>query len=72
MGQADAFGAGSDTLAAFPFDATDPSTATPWVDGTIDRIGQLDALANNAGILQVVDFEKDTEADLRDLWEVNA
>ena len=72
QGQADAFATAPGNLAALPFDATDPSTATPWVDGTVDRLGRLDALVNNAGILRVVDFEKGAEADLDDMWAVNA
>ncbi len=71
QGQADAFAATQGNLTAFAFDATDPSTAAPWVDGTVDRFGRLDALVNNAGILRVVDFEKGAEADLDDMWEVN-
>ena len=70
-GQADTFGASTDKLAAFTFDATDPSTASPWVEGTIERFGRLDALINNAGILRLVDFEMGTEADLDDLWAIN-
>ena len=70
-GQADTFTAPSGTLAAFPFDATDPSTATPWVEGTMDRFGRLDALINNAGILRIVDFGQGGETDLDDMWAVN-
>ena len=71
LGQAAAFAAPSGTLAAFPFDATDPSTATPWVEGTMDRFGRLDALINNAGILRIIDFATGAEADLDDMWAVN-
>lgn len=71
MAQADAFGATGDRLAAFPFDATDPATAAPWVAGTVERFGRLDALVNNAGILRFVDFETGTEDDLDALWAVN-
>ncbi|MEO1453028.1 MAG: SDR family NAD(P)-dependent oxidoreductase [Pseudomonadota bacterium] len=70
LGQAGHFDS-PERLAAFPFDATDPATAGPWVAGTVERFGKLDALINNAGILRSVDFEIGTEADLDDMWDVN-
>jgi NAD(P)-dependent dehydrogenase (short-subunit alcohol dehydrogenase family) len=71
LAQADAFGAPEGRLAAFPFDATDPATAAPWVAGTVERFGRLDALVNNAGILRSVDFAQGTEDDLDAMWAVN-
>ena len=71
LSQAKAFGAPPDRLAAFPFDADDPDTAAPWVAGTVDRFGRLDALINNAGILRLVDFEQGDEEDLDALWSIN-
>lgn len=53
------------------FDATDPATAQPWVDTTLDRFGRIDALVNNAGILRMVDFAQGSEDDLDALWAVN-
>lgn len=53
------------------FDAEEPASADAWVDATIERFGQLDALVNNAGILRMVDFDQGTEDDLDDLWAVN-
>lgn len=70
LGQAQAFDS-QDRIAAFQFDATDPATAAPWVAGTIDRFGRLDALINNAGILRLVDFAQGTEDDLDAMWAVN-
>lgn len=70
LGQADQFDA-PERVAAFPFDATDPATAGPWVAGSVERFGRLDALINNAGILRSVDFEIGTEDDLDDMWDVN-
>ena len=72
QGQADAFTASPGNLAAFPFDATDPSTAARRVDGTVDQLGRLDALVNKAGILRVVNCEKGAETDLDDMWAVSA
>ncbi len=57
--------------AAFPFDATDPATAAPWVAATVERFGRLDALVNNAGILRMVDFAQGSEDDLDEMWAVN-
>jgi len=71
LGQAEAFEIPADHLAAFPFDAKDPPTATSWVDATVGRFGQLDALVNNAGILRIVDFAEGSEADLDDMWAIN-
>jgi NAD(P)-dependent dehydrogenase (short-subunit alcohol dehydrogenase family) len=71
VAQADAFDAPEGSLAAFPFDATDPATAAPWVAGTVDRFGRLDALINNAGILRTIDFAQGSEDDLDDMWAVN-
>ena len=71
LGQANAFGASQDRLAAFAFDATEPETAKRWVDATVNRFQRLDALVNNAGILRQVDFEQGTEDDLDDLWSIN-
>lgn len=71
LGQANAFGASQDRLAASAFDANEPETASRWVDETLARFQRLDALVNNAGILRQVDFEQGTEDDLDDLWSIN-
>lgn len=68
LSQADAF---SGPVSAHPFDATDPSTAQPWVDATANQHGHVDALVNNAGIMLMVDFERGEEADLDAMWGVN-
>ena len=68
-----AFGAhDGDRVLFAAFDALDPETAPAWVDSTIARFGRIDALINNAGILRMVDFDNDGEADLDALWAVNA
>jgi NAD(P)-dependent dehydrogenase (short-subunit alcohol dehydrogenase family) len=71
LSQAEAFGAPDERLAAFRFDADDPSTAATWVAGTVEHFGRLDALINNAGILRLVDFAQGTEEDLDAMWAVN-
>jgi NAD(P)-dependent dehydrogenase (short-subunit alcohol dehydrogenase family) len=71
LAQAARFDAPSDRLLATHFDATEPDTATAWVDATVAHFDQLDALVNNAGILRMVDFEQGDEDDLDALWSVN-
>ena len=68
LSQADAF---DGAVSAHPFDAIDPASAPAWVDATVARHGQLDAIVNNAGILRMVDFDQGTEDDLDDLWAIN-
>lgn len=53
------------------FDALEPATAGAWVEATIQRFGQLDALINNAGIFKTVTFDEGSEDDLDDLFNVN-
>ncbi|MEM8854491.1 MAG: SDR family NAD(P)-dependent oxidoreductase, partial [Pseudomonadota bacterium] len=53
------------------FDADDPETADAWVHAAAAHFGRLDALVNNAGLLKMVSFDKGTEADLDDMWQVN-
>ncbi len=53
------------------FDAEEPESASAWVKATLDRFGRIDVLVNNAGILRMVTFEEDGEADLDALWAVN-
>ncbi len=58
-------------VSAQAFDANDAATAQSWVDATIAQHGQIDALVNNAGIMNMVDFEKGTEDDLDAMWGIN-
>ena len=53
------------------FDACLPATADAWVTATLERMGRIDALVNNAGILRMVDFDEGSEADLDAMWAVN-
>ena len=71
LGQAARFGAAADRLMAVHFDACLPATADAWVTATVQRLGRIDALVNNAGILRPVDFEEGNEADLDAMWAVN-
>ena len=56
---------------AVHFDADVPATADGWVTATVERLGRIDALVNNAGILRAVDFEQGNETDLDAMWAVN-
>lgn len=58
-------------VSAHAFDANDPTTAQSWVDATIAQHGQIDALVNNAGIMNMVDFEQGSEDDLDAMWGIN-
>lgn len=60
-----------DEALAHRFDAADAASAVPWVEATATRLGRIDALVNNAGILRMVDFEQGSEEDLDALWAVN-
>ena len=71
LGQADRFDAPAGRLTAVHFDAERPATADAWVATTAERLGRVDALVNNAGILRTVDFEQGSEADLEAMWAVN-
>ena len=71
LGQADRFGAPARRLMAVRFDADRPATVDAWVTATAERLGRIDALVNNAGILRTVDFEQGSEADLDAMWAVN-
>ena len=75
LGQAARFSAApdrpADRLMAVHFDADRPATADAWVAATVERMGRIDALVNNAGVLRAVDFERGNEADLDAMWAVN-
>ncbi len=71
LSQAEQFGLGEDRLIASHYEANEPETAQAWVDATTARLGRIDALVNNAGILRMVDFTQGSAEDLDALWAVN-
>lgn len=53
------------------FDALDLDSAKTWLDETAKRLGRLDALINNAGIMKPLSFTTGDESALDELWAVN-
>lgn len=62
----------SDRVLRARFDATEPATASAWIEATLGRFGAIDGLVNNAGILRRVTFDDLDETALDGMWEVNA
>ena len=60
-----------DRILVSRFEATEPCTATKWIEETINHFGHIDGLVNNAGILRQVSFEDGEEEDLDAMWSVN-
>lgn len=54
-----------------PFDALDPEAPDRWLDAVLARHGRLDALVNNAGVLQRFGFDHPDEAALDAMLAVN-
>jgi len=67
----EAYGAENDAVLFKQFDAFEPDSATNWVDATIAKFGQIDALVNNAGLGEQVTIMDDNDAALDRLWQVN-
>jgi NAD(P)-dependent dehydrogenase (short-subunit alcohol dehydrogenase family) len=53
------------------YDAREAVSATAWIDATVERFGAIDALVNNAGMLEPFDLATGDEAVLDAHWEVN-
>ncbi len=62
---------GGERMLCHQFDASDPSHAQAWVDATVDTFGGVDAVVNNAGVLDQAALEDLTEDSLDEMWEVN-
>jgi NAD(P)-dependent dehydrogenase (short-subunit alcohol dehydrogenase family) len=54
------------------YDATKSGDAANWVNATLDKFGQVDALVVNAGIAFDCSVATGKEADLDAMWQVNA
>jgi NAD(P)-dependent dehydrogenase (short-subunit alcohol dehydrogenase family) len=61
---------GSGTL-GLPLDVTDRDSFAAFLDETERRLGPLDVLINNAGIMPVGPFEKETDDSARRLVDIN-
>ena len=55
-----------DRILVSRFEANEPSTATKWIEETINYFGNIDGLVNNAGILRDRSFRKMTLDD----WDI--
>ena len=53
------------------FDALEPKSATAWIESTIARYGQINALINNAGSGERVTLMDDNDEALDRLWAIN-
>ena len=62
---------GPDRVLLNHHDATDIDSARRWVETTVDRFGGIDALVNNAGIVDRTPLESMDEAVLDEMWAVN-
>jgi NAD(P)-dependent dehydrogenase (short-subunit alcohol dehydrogenase family) len=63
--RAELVGRGADVL-AFPCDVTDRAQVNEWVRVCADRFGRIDALVNNAGVIEVGPVESQTLADFEE------
>ena len=61
---------GGDTL-GLDLDVTDPAGFTAFLDRVEDVLGPLDVLVNNAGLMTVVEFDRESPASIRRQLEVN-
>ena len=52
------------------YDAKILESAKSWIDGTTEHFGRIDVLINNAGILNSIELEDDSEEMLDEMWEV--
>lgn len=53
------------------YDAVEAATTGEWVQATVDRFGGIDALVNNAGIVDASPLDDLTEDALDEMWRVN-
>lgn len=61
---------GSGTI-GLPLDVTDRASFTAFLDQVEDRLGPLDVLINNAGIMPVAPFLDETDATARRMVDIN-
>ena len=53
------------------YDAADWSSHEKWVEQTVERLGRIDGLVNNAGVSIPVSIRTADEKDLDELWAIN-
>jgi NAD(P)-dependent dehydrogenase (short-subunit alcohol dehydrogenase family) len=63
--------AGDERVHPVSLDVTDPAQREAAVEATLERLGRIDVLVNNAGRTQVGAVEETTDEELRDLFDVH-
>lgn len=63
--------ANSENFLAHRYDALDPATTNSWIQATMARFNGIDALINNAGIIDTAPLEDLSEESLDQMWRVN-
>ncbi len=53
------------------YDAEDQETHRQWVAATVERLGRLDGLVNNAGMMEDVSVDDEKDEALDRMWAVN-
>jgi NAD(P)-dependent dehydrogenase (short-subunit alcohol dehydrogenase family) len=63
----------ADRVLVHPYEAEDPSSATAWVQATVERFGGIDGIVHCAGIFSRVGlcFTSGQEQEIEKLWRVN-
>lgn len=60
-----------DTTIVHRYDALDASSNDAWVAATLERFGAIDAIINNAGIVDPTPLDDLSEESLDEMWRVN-
>ena len=68
---ATAAGGSGDTTVVHRYDALDASSNDAWVAATLERFGAIDAIINNAGIVDPAPLDDLSEESLDEMWRVN-
>ncbi len=53
------------------FEARDRGSAAAWAAATADRLGRIDGVVANAGVMHPFGVEEENESLLDEMWEVN-
>ncbi len=53
------------------WEAQDAATSSQWVEATLAKLGRIDAVVMNAGVIFPADIETGSEEEMDTMWEVN-